>query len=259
MAADKTWIKLELKLSQFLIICLDVIIPYKTKKHLSEAIDVGWLGMGSASKEFEARISEFLGLGDRYLAVTNTGTSALHIALLTAGIGPGDEVITPSFNYVADHQAIKMTGADVVMCDIQDDNLGIDCKKAEELISSSKLAASLVFKGTLRENNQNKKVTGITYDSHDAMVIKSFEDIYNEVNQKLKIKDKAVYIEHVKGYVALEEISIIIAVACPHRAETYILSRYIIEEIKKRSPIWKKEHYENEESEWLKGNPIQAN
>ena len=111
----------------------------------------------------------------------------------------------------------------------------------------------------MRENNQNKKVTGITYDSHDAMVIKGFEDIYNEVNQKLKIKDKAVYIEHVKGYVGLEEISIIIAVACPHRAETYILSRYMIEEIKKRSPIWKKEHYENEESEWLKGNPIQAN
>ena len=135
----------------------------------------------------------------------------------------------------------------------------IEIKKAEKFISSSKFGASLVFKGTVRENNQNKKVTGITYDSHDAMVIKSFEDIYNEINQKLKIKDKAVYIEHVKGYVALEEISIIIAVACPHRAETYILSRYIIEEIKKRSPIWKKEHYENEESEWLKGNPIQAN
>ena len=87
----------------------------------------------------------------------------------------------------------------------------------------------------------------------------SFEEIYNETDQKLKIKDKAVYIEHVKGYVALGEISIIIAVACPHRDEAYILSRYIIEEIKKRSPIWKKEHYENEESEWLKGNPIQVN
>lgn len=119
-----------------------------TKKHLSEAIDVGWLGMGSASKEFEERISEFLGLGDRYLAVTNTGTSALHIALLTAGIGPGDEVITPSFNYVADHQAIKMTGADVVMCDIQDDNLGIDCKKAEELITErTKAIIPLHFAG----------------------------------------------------------------------------------------------------------------
>ena len=132
----------------------------------------------------------------------------------------------------------------------------IEVNKAEDFISSSKFGASLIFKGTVRENNDNKKVTGITYDSHDAMVIKSFEEIYNDVEQKLKIKDKAVYIEHAKGYLGLGEISIIIAVACPHRAETYILSRYIIEEIKKRSPIWKKEHYENEDSAWLKGNPI---
>ena len=135
----------------------------------------------------------------------------------------------------------------------------IQVKKAENFVSSSKFGASLIFKGTVRNKNDNKKVTGITYDSHDAMVIKSFEEIYNEVDQKLKIKDKAVFIEHVKGYLDLGEISIIIAVACPHRAETYILSRFIIEEIKKRSPIWKKEHYENEKSEWLKGNPIQVN
>ena len=129
-------------------------------------------------------------------------------------------------------------------------------KNAEEFIASAKFGASIVFYGTVRENNENKKVTGITYDSHDSMVIKSFKKIYNEVEEKLKIKDKAVFIEHVKGYVGLGEVSIIIAVACPHRAEAYILSRYIIEEIKKRSPIWKKEHYENEESKWLKGNPI---
>jgi dTDP-4-amino-4,6-dideoxygalactose transaminase len=119
-----------------------------TKKHLNEAIDIGWLGMGSASKEFEDKISEFLELDDRFVAVVNTGTSALHIALLTAGVGPGDEVITTSFNYVADHQAIKMTGADVVMCDIRDDNLGIDCKKAEELISKkTKAIIPLHFAG----------------------------------------------------------------------------------------------------------------
>ena len=135
----------------------------------------------------------------------------------------------------------------------------IEVKKAEDFISSSKFGASLIFKGTVRNTNENKKVTGITYDSHDALVIKSFEEIYNETYAKLKIKDKAVYIENVKGYLDLGETSIIIAVACPHRSETYILSKYIIEEIKKRSPIWKKEHYENEESEWLKGNPIQAN
>ena len=127
---------------------------------------------------------------------------------------------------------------------------------AEKFIKDSKFGASIYFLGTVRNINDNKTVTGITYDSHDEMVIKSFEEIYKEVDQKLDIKDKAVFIEHAKGYLDLGEISIIIAVACKHRDQAYVLSRYIIEEIKKRSPIWKKEHYENKESVWLKGNPI---
>ena len=127
---------------------------------------------------------------------------------------------------------------------------------AEKFISDSKFGASIYFLGTVRNINDNKKVIGITYDSHDEMVIKSFEEIYNEADQKLNIKDKAVFIEHAKGYLNLGEISIIIAIACKHRDEAYVLSRYVIEEIKKRSPIWKKEHYTNNESDWLKGNPI---
>ena len=99
----------------------------------------------------------------------------------------------------------------------------------------------------------DKNVIGITYDSHDALVLKSFNEIYDETEKKLNIKNKAVFIEHAKGYLNLGDVSIIIAVACKHRDQAYVLSRYIIEEIKKRSPIWKKEHYENEESEWLKG------
>ena len=135
----------------------------------------------------------------------------------------------------------------------------IEISKAEQFIGSFKFGASIFFTGTVRDLNENKKVTGITYDSHDNLVIKSFKEIYKDADEKLHIKDKAVFIEHVKGYVGLGEISIIIAVACPHRSEAYDLSRYIIEEIKKRSPIWKKEHYKNNESEWLKGNPIQTN
>ncbi len=106
-----------------------------TVKHLTDALDVGWLGMGATTKEFEERIAEYLGLDGQFVVATNTGTSALHMALRVAGVGPGDEVITPSFNYVADHQAIRMTGAEVVMCDIRDDNLGIDCEKAAALVN----------------------------------------------------------------------------------------------------------------------------
>ena len=133
----------------------------------------------------------------------------------------------------------------------------IDILKAEEFLSSSNFGALIYFVGTVRDLNENKKVTGITYDSRDSMVLKSFEEIYKDAELKLKIKDKAVFIEHVKGYVAIKEKSIIIGVGCKHRNEAYNLSRFIIEEIKKRTPIWKKEHYTNEESEWLKGVSIQ--
>ena len=142
----------------------------------------------------------------------------------------------------------------------------IDSKKekiltlnAEKFIKDTKFGASIYFLGTVRNINDNKNVVGITYDSHDDLVIKSFKEIYNEASQKLAIKDKAVFIEHSKGYLKLGETSIIIAVACKHRDQAYVLSRFIIEEIKKKSPIWKKEHYENDESAWLKGNPIQSN
>ena len=132
----------------------------------------------------------------------------------------------------------------------------IEVKKAEEFISSSKFGASLIFRGTVREANENKKVTGITYDSHDAMVIKSFEEIYNEVDQKLKIKDKAVYIEHVKGYLGLGEISIIIAVGAGHRDEAFKICRYVLEEVKHQSLIWKKEHYIEGTEGWLPGHSL---
>ena len=129
--------------------------------------------------------------------------------------------------------------------------------EAEAFIKSSSFGASIIFNGTVRNINEDKEVVGMTYDTHDDLVIKSFKEIYNEATEKLKITSKAVFIEHIKGYVGLGETSIIIAVACKHRDQAYVLSRYIIEEIKKRSPIWKKEHYKNEQSEWLKGNPIQ--
>jgi len=132
----------------------------------------------------------------------------------------------------------------------------IDLAKAKKFITSSKCGASIYFVGTVRDQNDNKKVTGITYDSHDGLVIKSFEEIYKEAETKFKFKNIAVFIEHIKGYADLGDASIIIAVACKHRSQAYEFSRYIIEEIKKRTPIWKKEHYEGGDSKWLKGNPL---
>ena len=114
----------------------------------------------------------------------------------------------------------------------------IEISRAENFLKSEKFGAVIYFIGVVRDNNENKKVNGITYDAKDTMVIKSFEEIYNEAEQKLNIKNKSVFIEHAKGYLNLGETSIIIAVACIHRDEVYVLSRYIIEEIKNIKVVW---------------------
>ncbi|HLG68808.1 MAG TPA: DegT/DnrJ/EryC1/StrS family aminotransferase [Chloroflexota bacterium] len=106
-----------------------------TVKAVTDALDIGWLGMGAFTKEFEEKIGQFVAAGARPVLATNTGTSALHLALLVAGVGPGDEVIVPSFNFVADHQVISATGAEPVFCDIRRDNLGLDVEKAQALVS----------------------------------------------------------------------------------------------------------------------------
>ena len=105
-----------------------------TIKAVVDALHAGWLGMGAITQAFEEGLASFLELRDRYVLATNTGTSALHLGLLAAGVGAGDEVITPAFNFVADHQAIVAAGATPVLCDVEDATLGLDADKAEALI-----------------------------------------------------------------------------------------------------------------------------
>jgi len=100
-----------------------------------EALELGWLGMGSYVGRFEDRLKEVVGASDRHVVAVSTGHAALHLALLSAGLGPGDEVITPSFNNVADFQAIVAVGASPVFCDIDPVSLCVDLDRAEELIS----------------------------------------------------------------------------------------------------------------------------
>lgn len=101
-----------------------------------KSLELGWLGMGSYVGAFEERLKDYLGATDRYVAAVSTGHAAIHLSLLTMGVGPGDEVITPSFNNAADFQAILATGAEPVFCDIEENSLGIDLDKAEELVSA---------------------------------------------------------------------------------------------------------------------------
>jgi dTDP-4-amino-4,6-dideoxygalactose transaminase len=99
------------------------------------ALELGWLGMGSYVSDFEHAVERLLGLTDRHAVAVSTGHAAIHLSLLLMGIGPGDEVITPAFNNVADFQAIAATGAEPVFCDIEERTLGIDLDKAQQLIT----------------------------------------------------------------------------------------------------------------------------
>jgi dTDP-4-amino-4,6-dideoxygalactose transaminase len=100
-----------------------------------ESLELGWLGMGSYVSAFENKVKEIIGAPDRHVAAVSTGTAGLHLALLVAGVGPGDEVIVSSFNCSADFQAISWVGADIVFCDCDDETLAIDLEKAHVLVT----------------------------------------------------------------------------------------------------------------------------
>jgi dTDP-4-amino-4,6-dideoxygalactose transaminase len=83
-----------------------------------QVLEIGYLGMGSDVFSFERLVAETLKVSDETVVSTHTGQSALHLALLAIGVGPGDIVITPSFNNVADFQAIQACGARPFFCDV---------------------------------------------------------------------------------------------------------------------------------------------
>lgn len=105
------------------------------KQAAAEVLEIGWLGMGANVQKFEAAVRDRCDLHLRSVVAVATGHAALHLALLQLKIGPGDEVITPSFNNVADFQAIKAVGAEIVFSDILDETLCVDPDSIERMIS----------------------------------------------------------------------------------------------------------------------------
>src|SRR5262245_29069297 len=84
---------------------------------LARVIEDGYLGMGTEVQAFERELEGFLGSGVTVLCL-NTCTAALHLAVEACGIGPGDEVLVPTYTYVATFQAISAAGATTIACDI---------------------------------------------------------------------------------------------------------------------------------------------
>jgi len=114
--------------------------------------------------------------------------------------------------------------------------------------SSTGDGSDLIFIGRVRNFSRGKNVTHIDYEIYPEMAVKELHKIADEASSENKIS--RVIINHRYGRVFPGEISIVILVSSPHRDASYTASRYIIDEIKKRVPIWKKEYYDDG-SEWI--------
>ncbi|MFA6189487.1 MAG: DegT/DnrJ/EryC1/StrS family aminotransferase [Sulfuricurvum sp.] len=112
-------------------------------KYVSDAITSGWISSsGKYVEEFEKKFSDFC--GNKYATTTTNGTAALHLALLTIGIKPGDEVIIPTFTMAASAFAICYIGAKPVFVDALSDTWNIDTEKIEEKITEKTKAIMTV-------------------------------------------------------------------------------------------------------------------
>lgn len=109
--------------------------------------------------------------------------------------------------------------------------------------------AILLFLGVVREVNDGRGVTGIEYSAYEAMAASELQAIASEAVHRFGSAD--VVIVHRLGELGLEEASVGIAVAHAHRDDAYQLSRWTIEELKRRVPIWKREHYVDGTREWV--------
>ena len=106
------------------------------KKAVCAVLDSGWVVQGSKVAEFERLVSEYVGA--KFAKASTSCTTSLHLALLALGIGKGDEVLVPSFTFIASANAIEYTGAKPVFVDIDLNTFNIDAQKVEECLERDK-------------------------------------------------------------------------------------------------------------------------
>jgi molybdopterin synthase catalytic subunit len=115
--------------------------------------------------------------------------------------------------------------------------------------------ADITFVGAVRASNHGHRVVAVSYDVFSPLAEKVLQEICEEAAKECGGAVNLVVV-HRRGKLNVGEPSIVIAAGSPHRDEVYLSSRYIIEQIKVRAPIWKKEHYEDGETEWLQGHAL---
>ena len=130
--------------------------------------------------------------------------------------------------------------------------LGVEWFGADKVLSSYEVpfdcGASVVFLGIVRED---EGVQEIYYEAFPEMAIKVMEQIRQEAFNKFPVKE--IFVHHRLGVVKVGEPSFMVVVYGGHREETFSACRYVVDEVKKRAPIWKKEVFKDGRGEWVLG------
>lgn len=119
------------------------------------------------------------------------------------------------------------------------------------MVGDSAAGAVVVFLGTVRDHSPGKEgVTYLEYEAYREQVEAKISAIVAEAQQQWPLR--GVVVEHRIGRVEVGEASVGVAVSSAHRAEAFEAARYLIDELKQRAPIWKKEHWPGG-AEWVEG------
>jgi molybdopterin synthase catalytic subunit len=105
------------------------------------------------------------------------------------------------------------------------------------------------FEGWVRDHNEGRRVRHLEYEAYDELAVREARRILAEAGARFGIAHAAC--AHRLGDLAVGELAVWVGVSAAHRHEAFLACRYIIDEIKHRLPIWKKEHYLDGDSGWV--------
>ncbi len=125
----------------------------------------------------------------------------------------------------------------------------IDPVAARQSVADNSCGALVVFEGWIRDHNEGQAVERLEYEVYQPLAVKEGSIIIAEAVEKFGISHAMCI--HREGLLELSDIAVIVCVSSPHRGEAFDACRYIIDEVKSRLPIWKKEHYVSGISEWV--------
>ncbi|GMV84325.1 MAG: molybdopterin synthase catalytic subunit 1 [Dehalococcoidia bacterium] len=126
----------------------------------------------------------------------------------------------------------------------------LDPAEAVAAVGSPAAGAINVFLGVVRDTNLGRRVRYLEYDAYPSMAEKVMRELAGEAKERFGLVDCAVL--HRTGRLEIGEASLLIAVSCGHRAESFEAGHWLVNEIKKKVPVWKKEVWEDGEA-WIEG------